>query len=139
MLDEEEITEALPKLNASARYSGLTASDLYINLKAPFGFCYIDKDLDVTHDNDNQGEHGSHVAGIASANRYLKRGEEYVSAGDAVGVVGNAPDAQLIVMKVFGNGGGAYDSDYLCENGACQAPTRDFDRLSLGNRPCRNS
>ena len=28
---------------------------------------------------------------------------------------------------------------YLCENGACQAPTRDFDRLSLGNRPCRNS
>lgn len=113
VLDEEEITEALPKLNASARYSGLTASDLYINLKAPFGFCYIDKDLDVTHDNDNQGEHGSHVAGIASANRYLKRGEEYVSAGDAVGVVGNAPDAQLIVMKVFGNGGGAYDSDYM--------------------------
>ena len=111
VLDEEEITEALPKLNASARYSGLTASDLYINLKAPFGFCYIDKDLDVTHDNDNQGEHGSHVAGIASANRYLKRGEEYVSAGDAVGVVGNAPDAQLIVMKVFGNSGGAYDSD----------------------------
>ena len=35
VLDEEEITEALPKLNASARYSGLTASDLYINLKAP--------------------------------------------------------------------------------------------------------
>ena len=28
---------------------------------------------------------------------------------------------------------------YLCENGACQAPTRDFDRLPLGNRPCRNS
>ena len=50
---------------------------------------------------------------LRSANRYLKRGEEYVSAGDAVGVVGNAPDAQLIVMKVFGNGGGAYDSDYM--------------------------
>ena len=78
MLDEEEIAAALPKLNASKRYAGLTASDLYINLKAPFGFCYIDKDLDVTHDNDAQGEHGSHVAGIASANRYLKRGEEYV-------------------------------------------------------------
>ena len=71
---------------------------------------YIDKDLDVTHDNDAQGEHGSHVAGIASANRYLKRGEEYVPAADTVGVVGDAPDAQLIVMKVFGNGGGAYDS-----------------------------
>ena len=133
VLDEEEITEALPKLNASARYSGLTASDLYINLKAPFGFCYIDKDLDVTHDNDNQGEHGSHVAGIASANRYLKRGEEYVSAGDAVGVVGNAPDAQLIVMKVFGNGGGAYDSDYMAAIEDAIILNCDSVNLSLGS------
>ena len=28
-------------------------------------------------------------------------------------MVGNAPDAQIIVMKVFGRSGGAYDSDYM--------------------------
>ena len=27
---------------------------------------------------------------------------------------------------------------YLCENGACQAPTRDFDRLPLEDRPRGN-
>ncbi len=133
VLDEEEIAAALPKLNASKRYAGLTASDLYINLKAPFGFCYIDKDLDVTHDNDAQGEHGSHVAGIASANRYLKRGEEYVPAADTVGVVGDAPDAQLIVMKVFGNGGGAYDSDYMVAIEDAIVLGCDAVNLSLGS------
>lgn len=28
---------------------------------------------------------------------------------------------------------------YLCENGACQAPTRDFGQLPLGDRPRRNT
>ena len=45
----------------------LSSHDLYINAKAPYGFNYVDCDLDVTHDNDDQGEHGSHVAGIAAA------------------------------------------------------------------------
>ena len=78
------------------------------------------------------GEMAPHVAGIASANRYLKRGEEYVSAGDAVGVVGNAPDAQLIVMKVFGNGGGAGDSDHGCHRGRHHSELRSVN-LSLGS------
>lgn len=71
LLDEEEITEALPYLNATERYEGLTADDLYLTSKLPFNFNYIDMNLDVTHDNDDQGEHGSHVAGIAAANEYL--------------------------------------------------------------------
>ena len=36
----------------------LSAADLYINSKAAFGYNYIDGDLDVTHDHDDQGEHG---------------------------------------------------------------------------------
>lgn len=31
----------------------------------------MDGTLDVTHDHDTQGEHGSHVAGIATANGYI--------------------------------------------------------------------
>ncbi len=113
LLDAEEIARVLPQLNAAKQYAGLTAEDLYISLKAPFGFNYVDSTLDVTHDNDDASEHGSHVAGIAVANRLVEKDGAYVSAADAVGMVGNAPDAQIIVMKVFGQNGGAYDSDYM--------------------------
>ena len=133
LLDEEELEAALPKLNATARYTGLRASDLYINLKAPFGFNYIDRDLDVVHAHDTQGEHGSHVAGISTANRYLHRGNEYVSAAEQVGVVGDAPDAQVLVMKVFGKGGGAYDSDYMAAIEDAIVLGCDAVNLSLGS------
>ena len=51
--------------------SGLTADELYRTAKIPYAFNYIDEDLDVTHDNDAQGDHGTHVAGIATANTYV--------------------------------------------------------------------
>ena len=43
----------------------------HVNAKIPFGYNYVDGDLDITHDNDKQGEHGSHVEGIAAANAYI--------------------------------------------------------------------
>ena len=113
LLDQAELAAILPRLNASERRAGLSSSDVYHNEKLPFGFCYVDGDLDITHDNDDQGSHGSHVAGIACANRLLPEEEGFVSALETVGVVGTAPDAQLLTMKVFGNQGGAYDSDYM--------------------------
>ena len=69
----------------------------------------------MTHDNDDQGEHGSHVAGIAAANRVHPDRMTAPSPPPwrAVKVQGVAPDAQLVAMKVFGAGGGAYDSDYM--------------------------
>ena len=73
LLDAEEIAGVLSQLNASKRYENLTAKDLYRNLKAPFGFNYVDGNLEITHDNDTEGGHGSHVAGIAAANRYVKQ------------------------------------------------------------------
>ncbi len=71
LLDEADISAVLKHLNAYKRYSGLTAEDLYLSSKLPFNFNYIDQDLNVTHDFDDAGSHGSHVAGIAAANRLL--------------------------------------------------------------------
>ena len=54
-------------------------------------------------------------SGIATANRYVaKNGASGVTYSYADnGVVGTAPDAQLLTMKVFGAGGGAYADDYI--------------------------
>ena len=114
LLDAAEINSVLMQLNATKRYNGLLAADaLYISEKLPYGFNYVDADLDVTHDNDAQGSHGSHVGGIAAANRYIPSGDSYVTAADTVYAVGQAPDAQIITMKVAGKTGGIYDSDYM--------------------------
>ena len=115
-MTEEDITKVLPRLHASERMSGLTADELYRTAKIPYAFNYIDEDLDVTHDNDAQGDHGTHVAGIATANTYVWTKDadgDLHAARQENGVVGVAPDAQVLPMKVFGKGGGAYDSDYM--------------------------
>ena len=130
LLDQEEIAEKLPLLNIS----GVTAQDLYVSSKIPFGYNYIDKTLDITHDNDKSTEHGSHVEGIAAANAFVPDGEgSYVSALDAVKVRGVAPDAQIITMKVFGQGGGAYDSDYMAAIEDAIVLGCDAVNLSLGS------
>ena len=106
-MDAADIAAVLEDLNAYAYadYAGfeLTAEDLYRSEKVPFAFNYVDFSLDATHDNDEQGDHGTHVAGIAAAN-----------AVEGTGVVGMAPDAQLVIMKVFGANGGAYMDDIVC-------------------------
>ena len=80
----------------------------------------MDGNLTIDHDHDSQGEHGSHVAGIAAANSYIPGEDGYVSALESVKVQGVAPEAQLLVMKVFGAAGGAYDSDYMAAIGSKQ-------------------
>ena len=141
LLTVEEIAEKLSKLNASKRSSGLTANDLYRTSKLPFGYNYIDKGLEITHDEDTQGEHGSHVAGIATANRYIPvttgEGDDakttYEPALDVAKTQGVAPDAQLLTMKVFGKGGGAYDSDYMAAIEDAIVLGCDSINLSLGS------
>ncbi len=129
LLDADEIDAVADQLNAP-----VTGSDAYINSKLPFGYNYIDGDLDVTHDNDAQGGHGSHVSGIATANSWLYMGEDnFVPAADSAMVQGVAPDAQLITMKVFGKGGGAYDSDYMAAIEDAMVLGCDSANLSLGS------
>lgn len=90
--------------------------------------------MDVVHDNDTQGEHGSHVAGIATANRYIPNGDgTFTPALEAVSTQGVAPDAQLITMKVFGTRGGAYDSDYMAAIEDAIVLDCDSVNLSLGS------
>ena len=133
LLDKDEIAGKLDQLNASAMYAGLDADDLYISSKIPFGFNYVDRNLNVEHLRDLQGEHGSHVAGIAAANRYLNENGTFVSALDTVHMVGNAPDAQVLVMKVFGQGGGAYSDDYVAAIEDAIILGCDTVNLSLGS------
>ena len=104
----------------------------YLSSKVPFAYNYADQNTNYDHLNDVQGEHGSHVAGIAAANRYLKSGSSFVDAAETVGAVGMAPDAQLFIMKVFGNMG-AYESIYV--EAIEDAITMDCDvvNLSLGS------
>ncbi len=60
--------------------------------RSRFGFNYVDADTDITHDNDTQGDHGSHVTGIAAGNRLLRtKPENYVAALDSVMTQGVAP------------------------------------------------
>ena len=133
LLDAEEIAEVFGELNISV-YAGLDPAWLYGNEKLAFNFNYIDVNLNVTHLYDQQGEHGSHVAGIATANRYIPDGEGgYVSALDSVFVQGVAPDAQLLTMKVFGADGGAYDSDYMAAIEDAIILGADSINLSLGS------
>ena len=118
----EEIESVLENLSAYKRYAGLTASALYNSVKIPFRFNYVDHDLDVTHDNDTSGDHGTHVAGIAAANKI-----------DTTDVVGVAYEAQLIPMKVFGKNGGAYWDDIVAALEDCFWLNVDAVNMSLGS------
>ncbi|MBQ5973392.1 MAG: S8 family serine peptidase [Oscillospiraceae bacterium] len=112
---------------------GLNGSGTYLNAKIPYAYNYVDGNTTVNHLNDTEGEHGSHVAGIAAANRFIKSGSSYVEAIDSVHAVGMAPDAQLLIMKVFGASGGAYDSDYFAAIEDAVALKCDAANLSLGS------
>ena len=89
-LTYEDIVALVGSTTASQQYAGLTADDVYISDKVPFGFDYADYDPDVysTHNN-----HGTHVSGIIVGNDDTIRGV--------------APNAQLVSMKVFSD---VYDS-----------------------------
>ena len=121
-LTQADIDGVLTSLNAYERYSGLTSADLYYNTKVTYGFNYVDNSLDITHDNDTEGDHGTHVAGIAAANKV-----------DESEVVGVAPNAQLMVMKVFGANGGAYTEDWVAGMEDAMMLGADVINMSLGS------
>lgn len=143
--DEESFDHAIGLLEESGQKvdllteAGLPDADnlngqgIYVSSKIPYAYNYVDQNTDVTHENDKEGEHGSHVSGIAAANRFVKVDGEFVDAADNVFAVGMAPDAQLIEMKVFGKKGGAYDSDYMAAIEDAIVLECDSCNLSLGS------
>lgn len=128
LMDAGDVAAVADQLNAK-----IDPAKTFISDKIPYGYNYVDEDYDVTHDNDSQGEHGSHVEGIAAANAYIPDGDGFVSALDSVYVQGVAPDAQILTMKVFGKGGGAYDSDYMVAIEDAIVLGADSINLSLGS------
>ena len=134
LLDAEELASVLPNLNIYERDNTLTADDLYLTEKLAYAVNYVDSGagrLNVTHDYDMQSNHGSHVAGIATANRFVPQDGGYVDALQSVKVSGVAPDAQLITMKVFGNAA-LRDSDYMAAVEDAILLGCDSVNLSLG-------
>ncbi|MBQ7230260.1 MAG: S8 family serine peptidase [Oscillospiraceae bacterium] len=130
LLDADEIAAVAGDLNVA-----VDPQPAYVNTKLPFGYNYKDTDYDITHDNDEEGEHGSHVAGIATANSWLYNAAEdtYGKAMDYCFMQGVAPEAQLLTMKVFGKGGSPYDSDYFAAIEDAIVLGADVINLSLGS------
>jgi len=135
LLDQEELAEKIGKLHVMEKNKATTAGNTYHSEKIPFAFNYVDSLYDyVTHDEDDATDHGSHVAGIAAANRYIDKNGQMVDALNSVRVAGNAPDAQIIVLKVFGKLGGAYTSDFMAAIEDAIILGCDAINLSLGTK-----
>ena len=117
-----ETVLASKNLKAEDKKSGITASQVYKTAKVPFAFDYADNDLDVAP--NGAGDHGTHVAGIAAAN-----------AGVVADVVGVAPQAQILAMKVFSSSGsnGATWADILAAADDAVALGADVINMSLGS------
>lgn len=129
LLDAAAVEKVKGQLNVE-----IDSAKTYLSAKVPFAYNYVDEDYDINHDNDTQGEHGSHVEGIAAANAYIKQADgTFAPALDAVKVKGVAPDAQILTMKVFGKAGGAYDSDYMIAIEDAIVLGADSVNLSLGS------
>lgn len=94
------------------------ASQLYHSAKIPFQFDYGEKDANAS---DGDG-HGTHVAGTAAGNDGVKEG-----------LMGVAPEAQILNMKVFRTGGGASYDDILAALEDCMILGVDAANLSLGS------
>lgn len=129
LLDVDEIAAVQDKLNIS-----IDPAQTFLSQKVPFAYNYVDVDYDVTHDNDTQGGHGSHVAGIATANAFIPKDDgTFANALTETHVQGVAPDAQILVMKVFGKNGGAFTSDYMAAIEDAIMLDCDTVNLSLGS------
>ena len=76
------------------KFTDIAKHGRYFTSKVPYGFNYADNNDTITDDTVDE-QHGMHVAGIIGAN----------GTGDdpTKSVVGVAPEAQLLAMKVFTN------------------------------------
>ena len=99
----------------SLRVGNVNVNSIYQSDKIPFAYDYYGNDTNVSGGNS----HGTHVAGIVGAN-----------SGQVTGV---APDAQLMIMKIFGDdGSGAYDSDIIAALEDAVVLGADAVNMSLG-------
>ena len=111
---------------AESKEAGLTAEDVYISDKVPFGFDYADNDSDVFPLLSN---HGTHVAGVIAGN-YLPHIESEDYTGEFTGV---APGAQVVPMKIFSDTeASAHTSWILAALEDCVTLGVDVINMSIG-------
>ena len=115
-------------------FGKLSVSDVYINAKVPFAYDYADNDADVYPSYSN---HGTHVAGIVAghdASGYTDKDGNHVDEE----FIGVAPEAQLVICKVFTDDledsdlGGAETEDILTALEDCMLLGVDVINMSLG-------
>lgn len=99
------------------------ASSVYVNEKVPFAYDYADSDPDVNPTEKslvNGNNHGTHVAGTVAA--------------DCDKLTGVAPEAQLMIFKVFPDASsGAKTADILAALEDCVRLGVDVVNMSLGS------
>lgn len=128
-MKKEEMT--LEGLEILGRDSSLTVDDVYINSKIPFAYDYADDDTDVYPAYSN---HGTHVAGIVAG----KDSSKTVNKDTDEKFIGVAPEAQLVICKVFTDDldskalGGANTIDILAAISDSVALGADIINMSLG-------
>ncbi len=125
-------------MNAQKR-SGATAADVYVSAKVPFAYDYSQDKADVY---PSYSQHGTHVAGIVAgqADSYTdKDGNIAVDEdGNKLSFRGVAPEAQLVICKVFTDDledkdlGGANTEDILAALEDCVSLNVDVINMSLG-------
>ena len=109
-----------------------TAEDVYYNAKVPFAYDYADKDSDVFA---IASSHGVHVAGIIVGYDDTVTEEDDKAFKDGTKFVGVAPNAQLMVGKVFSDvdtARGANTDDILAAVSDCVVVGADVINMSLG-------
>ena len=91
----------------NARYDKKTINDLisehllkgqYLNEKFPYGYNFMDHNMNLKDTNADTGMHGMHVSGTVGANA----DETEAAANSGLRIRGIAPEAQILVMRVFG-------------------------------------
>lgn len=128
LLSVKDISKVFGQLKIGSKGNGISPRTLYWNEKIAFGFNYVGRDLNIFHEN---GDHGTHVAGIAAANQYVPaENGGYQEQPD--GVAGIAKDAQLLVMKVFGESNESYADDYMAAVEDALMLDADVVNLSIG-------
>lgn len=130
--EESDITKVLSSTEAYKRSSGLSVDQVYYNEKVPFAYDYADDDPDVY---PSYSEHGTHVAGIIAG----RDDNKIVNKDTNETFVGVAPEAQLVICKVFTDDldsdmlGGADTVDILAALSDCATLGVDVINMSLGS------
>lgn len=134
----EEKIKANP-FNTAENGRNITADDVYVNAKVPFAYDYADHDADVY---PSYSQHGTHVAGIVAgkADSYTDKDGNVAkdSEGNVLSFRGVAPNAQLVICKVFTDNldskdlGGATTEDLIAALEDCAMLDVDIINMSLG-------